>query len=85
VDEPTDDQETVSSWTSPYTAEYKRRQAMLMEMRAYEVIAMLRDLNLTSYAFSKNAEELGPTLRGTPRLARASRSTQTWATRLRPS
>ena len=39
-------------------AEYKRRQAMLMEMRPFEVIAMMRDLNLTSYAFSKNAEEL---------------------------
>ena len=29
-----------------------------MDMRAFEVIAMMRDLNLTSYAFSKNAEEL---------------------------
>lgn len=59
VDEPNHDgQETVSSWTNPYTAEYKRRQAMLMAMRPFELIAMLRDLNLTSYAFSKNAEEL---------------------------
>jgi hypothetical protein len=59
VDEPPDDaQETATSWTNPWIAEYKRRQAMLMEMRAYEVIAMMRDLNLTSYAFSKNAEEL---------------------------
>jgi len=59
VDEPADDdQETVSSWTNRYTAEYKRRQAMLTAMRPFEVIAMLRDLNLTSYAFSKNAEEL---------------------------
>jgi hypothetical protein len=48
----------VTSWTNPYTAEYKQRQTMLMKMRAYEVIAMLRDLNLTSSAFSKNAEEL---------------------------
>ena len=36
----------------------QRRQAMLMEMRPFEVIAMTRDLILTSYAFSKNAEEL---------------------------
>ena len=57
-DEPPDDQETVTSWTNPWIAEYKRRQAMLMEMRPFEVIAMMRDLNLTSYAFSKNAEEL---------------------------
>src|SRR5271163_2290144 len=58
-DEPTDDErETVSSWTNPYTAEYKRRQAMVMAMRPFELIATLRDLNLTSYAFSKNAEEL---------------------------
>ena len=56
--DPTDDQEAVTSWTNPWIAEYKRRQAMLMEMRAFEVIAMTRDLNLTSYAFSKNAEEL---------------------------
>ena len=57
-DEPPDDDETVTSWTNPWIAEYKRRQAMLMEMRPFEVIAMMRDLNLTSYAFSKNAEEL---------------------------
>jgi hypothetical protein len=58
-DEPPDDkQETVTSWTNSWIAEYKRRQAMLMEMRPFEVIAMTRDLNLTSYAFSKNAEEL---------------------------
>ncbi len=56
--EPPDDEETVTSWTNTWIAEYKRRQAMLMETRAYEVIAMTRDLNLTSYAFSKNAEEL---------------------------
>ncbi len=56
MDDPTD--ETVTSWTNPYTAEYKRRQAMLMAMRPFEVIALLRNLNLTSYAFSKNAEEL---------------------------
>jgi hypothetical protein len=31
---------------------------MLMAMRPYKVIAMLRELNLTSYAFSKNAQEL---------------------------
>ena len=53
-----DEQETAHSWTNPWIAEYKRRQAMLMEMRSFEVIAMMRDLNLTSYAFSKNAEEL---------------------------
>lgn len=41
-----------------WIAEYKRRQAMLMDMRPFEVIAMTRDLNLASYAFSKNAEEL---------------------------
>ena len=58
MDEPPDDQETTTSWTNPNIAEYKRRQAMLMEMRPFEVIAMLCDLNLTSYAFSKNAEEL---------------------------
>jgi hypothetical protein len=29
-----------------------------MSMRAYKVISMLRELNLTSYAFSKNVEEL---------------------------
>ena len=55
---PGDEQENVSSWTNPWIAEYQQRQAMLMEMRAFEVIAMMRDLNLTSYAFSKNAEEL---------------------------
>ncbi len=53
-----DDQETVTSWTNPWIAEYKRRQAMLMQMRPFEVIAMMGDLNLTSYGFSKNAEEL---------------------------
>lgn len=53
-----DEQETVHSWTNPWIAEYKRRQAMLMTMRPFEVITLLRDLNLTSYAFSKNAEEL---------------------------
>jgi hypothetical protein len=59
VDEPPNDgEETVTSWANPWIAEYKRRQAMLMEMRPFEVIALLRDLNLTSYAFSKNAEEL---------------------------
>jgi hypothetical protein len=59
VDEPLDDgHETTTSWTNPWVAEYKRRQAMLMDMRAFQVIAMMRDLNLTSYAFSKNAEEL---------------------------
>jgi hypothetical protein len=57
-DDSTDDPETVTSWTNPFTAEYKRRQAMLTDMRPFEVIAMTRDLNLTSYAFSKNAEEL---------------------------
>ena len=57
-DEPPDDQENVTSWTNPWIAEYKRRQAVLMEMRPFEVVAMIRDLNLTSYAFSKNAEEL---------------------------
>ena len=31
---------------------------MLTDMRPFEVIAMTRDLNLTSYAFSKNAEDL---------------------------
>jgi hypothetical protein len=59
VDEsPDDNQETVTSWTNPCIAEYKRRQVMLMEMRPFEIIAMLRDLNLTSYAFSTNAQEL---------------------------
>jgi hypothetical protein len=51
-------QESTTSWTNPWIAEYKRRQATLMELRPFEVIAMMRDLNLTSYAFSKNAEEL---------------------------
>ena len=59
VDQPPNDEEgTATSWTNPWIAEYKHRQAMLMEMRPFEVIAMTRDLNLTSYAFSKNAEEL---------------------------
>ena len=49
---------TVTSCTNPYTAKYQRRQAMLMAMRPVEVIAMLRDLNLTSHAFSVNAQEL---------------------------
>jgi hypothetical protein len=53
-----DGQKSATSWTNPWIADYKRRQAMLMEMRPFEVIAMMRDLNLTSYAFSKNAEEL---------------------------
>jgi hypothetical protein len=57
-DEPAVEQETGESWTNPHTAEYKRRQQMLMAMRPFGVIAMLRDLNVTSYAFSKNAEEL---------------------------
>ena len=57
-DEPPVEQETVRSWTNPHTAEYKRRQQMLMAMRSFEVVAMTRDLNLTSYAFSKNASEL---------------------------
>lgn len=57
-DEAPDEQETATSWTNPYTAEYKRRQELLMAMRPYKVIAMLRELNLTSYAFSKNALEL---------------------------
>lgn len=52
------EQETAQSWTNPWIAEYKRRQAMLMAMRPFEVITLTRDLNLTSYAFSKNAEEL---------------------------
>lgn len=51
-------QESTTSWTNPWIAEYKRRQAMLMEMRPFEVIAMMRDPNLTSYAFGKNGEEL---------------------------
>lgn len=51
-------QGSTASWTNPWIAEYKRRQAMLMEMRPFEVIAMMRDLNLTSYAFGKNGEEL---------------------------
>ena len=55
---PDEEQETVASYTNPYTAEYKRRQTMLMATRSFEVIALLRNLNLTSYAFSKNAEEL---------------------------
>ena len=59
MDQPPNDQEgTATSWTNPWIAEYKHRQAMLMETRPFEVIAMTRDLNLTSYAFSKNAEEL---------------------------
>lgn len=57
-DEPPDEQETVTSWTNPHTAEYQRRQQMLMAMRPYEVIAMLRELNLTSYAFGTNTQEL---------------------------
>ena len=58
VDEPPDDQETVTSWTHPWIAGYKRRQAMLMATNAYKNISMLRELNLTSYAFSRNAQEL---------------------------
>jgi hypothetical protein len=71
-DEPPDvGQETASSWTNPYIAEYKRRQAMLMAMRPFEVIAMLRDLNLTSYAFSKNAEELQAHLARFPQIGKS--------------
>ena len=55
---PDDKQETATSWTNPWIAEYEQRQAMLMATRSFEVISMMRDLNLTSYAFSKNAEEL---------------------------
>ncbi|OBH25166.1 hypothetical protein A5692_03570 [Mycobacterium sp. E342] len=55
---PATEQETVTSWANPWITEYKRRQAILMEMRPFEVTAMMRDLNLTSYAFTKNAEEL---------------------------
>lgn len=51
-------QGSTASWTNPWIAEYKRRQAMLMEMRPFEVIAMMRDLNLTAYSFGKNGEEL---------------------------
>lgn len=57
-DHQTDEQETATSWTNPWIAEYKRRQAMLTAMRSFEVITTMRDLNLTSYAFSRNAEEL---------------------------
>jgi hypothetical protein len=46
---PDDEQQNATSWTNPYAAEYNRRQAMLMAMRPFEIIAMLRDLNLTSY------------------------------------
>jgi hypothetical protein len=35
-----DEPETVRSWTNQYTAEYKRRQEMLMAMRPHKVIAM---------------------------------------------
>jgi hypothetical protein len=52
------EQETGRSWTNPCTAEYKRREQMLIATRAYKVLATLRELNLTSYAFSKNALEL---------------------------
>lgn len=55
---PVQEQETVKSWTNPHTAEYKRRQQMLKAMRPFEVITLMRNLNLTSYAFGKNAEEL---------------------------
>jgi hypothetical protein len=67
-----------SGWRA---AVYKRRQAMLMEMRAFEVIALMRDLNLTSYAFGKNPEELQAHIQRSRRLVRASRSMLTSATR----
>lgn len=53
-----DPRDSESIYANPWIAEYKRRQAMLREMRPSEVIAMMRDLNPTSYAFSKNGEEL---------------------------
>jgi hypothetical protein len=53
-----DYKETVTSWTNPHTAEYKRREQMLMNTRGYEVTALLRELNLVSYAFSANALDL---------------------------
>ena len=53
-----DDRETATSWTNPWIAEYERRKAMLAEMRPFQVITMMRDLNLTSYAFGRNIEEL---------------------------
>lgn len=57
-EEPGEDEESQESWTNPWIAEYEERQAMLMGTRSFEVISMMRDLNLTSYAFSKNAEDL---------------------------
>ena len=79
-DEPPDDDETVTSWTNPWIAEYKRRQAMLMEMRPFEVIAMMRDLNLTSYAFSKNAEDLQTHIWRYPEIGQSQPFSPTWAT-----
>jgi hypothetical protein len=70
-EEPPVEQETVKSWTNPHTAEYKRRQQMLMAMRSFEVIAMTRDLNLTSYAFSKNANELQTHIYGYPEIGQS--------------
>jgi hypothetical protein len=62
------EQDTGRSWTNPYTAEYKRRQEMLMAMSSFKVITLLRDLNLTSYAFRKNAEELQAHIARFPKL-----------------
>ena len=55
---PVDNDDSTTTWTNPWIAEYKRRQAMLMETRVFQVISMTRDLNMTSYAFGKNGEEL---------------------------
>ena len=37
-----DYEETVTSWTNPHTAEYKRREQILMNTRGYEVTALQR-------------------------------------------
>lgn len=42
-----------------------------MAMRPFEVIAMMRDLNLTSYTFSKNAEELQTHVRRYPEIGQS--------------
>ncbi|MFH5230908.1 hypothetical protein [Antrihabitans spumae] len=52
------DEHVVRSWTNPILAEYKERGAFLESTHAYKVNLKLRSLNLASYAFSKNAEEL---------------------------
>lgn len=53
-----EDEEVLESWTNPYIAEYERRSDFLKATNAYHVNLKLRSLNLASYAFSRNAQEM---------------------------